>query len=203
MAYDAGLVCALMGLRFVEGAGRAFVGLPTAGGEDTNLPVVASTGAGALLRLDESVAALVAEPASADAPTPPAWPAGARPLVPSYGLVERAVEAGLPRQALANLAHALWPDEHDAARWIYELVPKTSFFRRPVLTLDQSERTERVARLLAQAERVFGDAEDAREFLRRPHPELEGRSPLDAARTELGARRVETILDSIDLGLPV
>lgn len=35
---------------------------------------------------------------------------------------------------------------------------------------------------------------DAREFLSTPHPKLEGRTSLDVALTELGARRVEELL---------
>ena len=34
-----------------------------------------------------------------------------------------------------------------------------------------------------------------------PHPELEGRSPLDAAKTDLGARRVEQVLNALEFGL--
>jgi uncharacterized protein (DUF2384 family) len=39
--------------------------------------------------------------------------------------------------------------------------------------------------------------------MRRPHPELEGRRPVDAALSELGGRVVEGILDALQFGLPV
>jgi uncharacterized protein (DUF2384 family) len=50
---------------------------------------------------------------------------------------------------------------------------------------------------------VFGDDDDARAFLQRPHPELQGRRPVDAALTELGGRMVESVLDAMFFGLPV
>jgi uncharacterized protein (DUF2384 family) len=37
----------------------------------------------------------------------------------------------------------------------------------------------------------------------KPLRELNGQTPLDVARTELGARRVEDLLDKLFFGLPV
>jgi uncharacterized protein (DUF2384 family) len=37
----------------------------------------------------------------------------------------------------------------------------------------------------------------------KPYRELDGKTPLEAARTELGARRVESLLDKLFFGLPV
>ena len=34
-----------------------------------------------------------------------------------------------------------------------------------------------------------------------PHPLLDGRTPIDAARTDLGARRTEQILNALEYGL--
>jgi uncharacterized protein (DUF2384 family) len=36
----------------------------------------------------------------------------------------------------------------------------------------------------------------------RPHPELGGKTPIEAASTELGARQVEEILDWLFYGVP-
>ncbi len=36
----------------------------------------------------------------------------------------------------------------------------------------------------------------------KPHPELNRRTPLDAALTELGARQVEQLLERIFYGVP-
>ena len=48
----------------------------------------------------------------------------------------------------------------------------------------------------------FGSQQDALEFLHTAHPELGGDQPLDAARTELGARQVEEVLWRMEYGLP-
>lgn len=52
----------------------------------------------------------------------------------------------------------------------------------------------RLAWIVATATSVWSDEDDAREFLSTPHPKLEGRTSLDVALTELGARRVEELL---------
>ncbi|WP_436407330.1 antitoxin Xre/MbcA/ParS toxin-binding domain-containing protein [Burkholderia cenocepacia] len=44
----------------------------------------------------------------------------------------------------------------------------------------------RLAWIVATATSVWSDEDDAREFLSTPHPELERRTPLDPALTELG-----------------
>lgn len=63
--------------------------------------------------------------------------------------------------------------------------------------------TERLARLRALAERVWGDAHAANAFMRTPHPLLGGRAPARVARTAAGARRVEKILNRLEHSLPV
>ena len=84
------------------------------------------------------------------------------------------------------------------------MVPQATWKRRTKrLSVDESERTERLARVLAHAEYVWDDREQAREWMSKPHRELGDRAPLDVARTELGARRVEALLDKLFYGLPV
>lgn len=62
-------------------------------------------------------------------------------------------------------------------------------------------KRERTTKLFVQAKRVLGTQDEALEFLRAPHPELSGETPLQAARTDPGARRVEDILNAIEYGL--
>jgi putative toxin-antitoxin system antitoxin component (TIGR02293 family) len=57
-----------------------------------------------------------------------------------------------------------------------------------------------VARIVHYAEEVFGDHNFAQEWLARPHPDLHDRVPMDVARTEIGARRVEAILSRFEHG---
>lgn len=121
----------------------------------------------------------------------------------TFWAMEQAIAEGLPRDALQRVASAIFPDPVEANRLVHSVVPKSSLSRRGTLTPAQGEQAERLARLFAYAKRVFGDVEDAREFMRRPHPELQGRRPVEAALSELGGRAVEHVLDGLAFGLPV
>jgi putative toxin-antitoxin system antitoxin component (TIGR02293 family) len=59
-----------------------------------------------------------------------------------------------------------------------------------------------MARVVAMAEHVWENREQARRFLTTPHPEIEGKTPLDAAMTELGARQAEEVMARIVYGVP-
>lgn len=113
------------------------------------------------------------------------------------------VADGIPAEELREVALRICGDTVEANKLAHAIVPKSSLNRRGKLTLTQGEQTERMSRLFNLACAAFQDQEDAREFMRRPHPELGGRRPLDAAMTEMGGRAVERILDSLLYGLPV
>jgi putative toxin-antitoxin system antitoxin component (TIGR02293 family) len=118
--------------------------------------------------------------------------------------LESAVSAGLPRRSLELLSARLHSDRKIANAYKFKVVPQATWKRRTKrLSLDESERTERLARVLAHAEYAWDDREQARDWMNKPHRELQDRSPLEVARTELGARRVEDLLDKLFYGLPV
>ncbi|MDE3195955.1 MAG: DUF2384 domain-containing protein [Acidobacteriota bacterium] len=118
--------------------------------------------------------------------------------------LESAVSAGLPKRSLERLSSRLYEDPRTASAYKFQVVPPATWKRRTRrLSVDESERTERIARVLAAAEYVWDDRDEAREWMNQPHRELDGQTPLDAARTELGARRVEALLDQLFFGLPV
>jgi len=112
------------------------------------------------------------------------------------------VEQGLPKKALIRVVNRVSLKRGEAGKFLVEVVPPATFKRRIRLSLQESERTERLARVIASAEYVWDDRNDAREWLTTPHPELGNKTPLQAALTELGARQVETVLDKILYGLP-
>jgi putative toxin-antitoxin system antitoxin component (TIGR02293 family) len=121
----------------------------------------------------------------------------------SLAALNDAVAEGLPKAALRQTASRIFMDKIEQKRLMNRIVPEATFKRRrDRLSAAESERTERVARVVANAEYVWGDRDDARRFITTPHPALRGRSPLDAAMTELGARQVEEILGKIFHGLP-
>lgn len=118
--------------------------------------------------------------------------------------LESAVSAGLPKRSLERLSARLHEDGKVASAYKFKVVPQATWKRRGKrLSVEESERTERLARALAAAEQVWDDRAQAREWMNKPHRELDGRTPLETARTELGARRVETLLDKLYFGLPV
>lgn len=117
--------------------------------------------------------------------------------------LRHAVEDGLPVQSLEALAGYLGTNDVEAADVKYGIVPRTTLRHRTRLSLEEGERTERLARLAALAEQVWEDARLAREFLTSPQPQLGGERPIDLARTEPGARRIEELLMKIEYALPV
>ncbi len=86
---------------------------------------------------------------------------------------------------------------------MYRVVPLATFKRRARLKSQESEQTERLARVIAPAELLWDDPSAAHEILNASHPELDGRTPLDCAASEIGARQVEELVQRALYGLPV
>lgn len=89
---------------------------------------------------------------------------------------------------------------------IYTLVvPKRTLARRKdekePLTTEETDKALRLARIAKLAEEVFGDAEKAARWLRKPKRTLEGETPLAFLASETGARTVEEMLTRIDSGI--
>jgi putative toxin-antitoxin system antitoxin component (TIGR02293 family) len=116
--------------------------------------------------------------------------------------LEETVSHGLPKRALRLTAERVYSSAGEARRIMFRIVPEATFKRRTRLSATESERTERLARVIAAAEHAWNDREDAREWLTKPHPELGKRPPLEVAMSELGARRVEDLLDRLVYGIP-
>ena len=122
--------------------------------------------------------------------------------VRSIGDLEKTISLGLPKRALRVTVERVYASAGEARREMFRIVPEATFKRRSRLSHAESERTERLARVIAAAEHTWNDRDDAREWLTKPHPELGKRTPLESARTELGARRVEELLDRLFYGVP-
>ena len=73
--------------------------------------------------------------------------------------------------------------------------------RRERLSVEESHRVVRLARMLSSAERTFGDRERAWRWLRKANHSLGSHSPLDLLATETGARAVEEALVRLDEGM--
>ena len=73
--------------------------------------------------------------------------------------------------------------------------------RREKLTVKESDRVLRVIRTASLAELVYGTRQRALEWLRKPHPRLDGRAPLSLLKTDMGSRIAEELLVQIDEGI--
>lgn len=121
--------------------------------------------------------------------------------VRSFHDLEEVVERGLPKTALRRVGAFM---SRPMTKLIYKVVPEGTYKRRRAhLSLEESEKTERLARVIATALYVWDDADQARAFLASPHGLLKDRAPIDVALTELGARQVEELLWQIFHGLPL
>ena len=75
--------------------------------------------------------------------------------------------------------------------------------KKQALSIEEADRTLRIARVMAQANRVFGNHEKALRWLRRPNDRLDGRAPLEMLRSEVGGDLVRQMLHQIDEGIYV
>lgn len=81
--------------------------------------------------------------------------------------------------------------------------PRTLAHRRAKaerLTIDESDRAVRLARVVSQAESVFGNKDKAMSWLRRPMKRFERKTPIEMLTTDVGSRMVEEALVQIDEG---
>ncbi|MCQ9616387.1 DUF2384 domain-containing protein [Paenalcaligenes niemegkensis] len=121
----------------------------------------------------------------------------------TFAELDRLISKGVPKKALRAIAVRVSLHGEQVNSILYKVVPEGTFKRRRVyLSAEESERTERLARVYATAMHVLESEEDARAFLHAKHPMLEGKSPLEVAFSEIGAQRVERLLWSIFYGLP-
>lgn len=113
------------------------------------------------------------------------------------------IEKGLPKKSVVHVFSQLFEKSSESRSHFYELIPEATFKRRKDrLKMDESEKVERIARVIATALYVWdNDEEQLRVFFLFPHSEFNDKTPLDICRTELGARQVEEILWKIFYGI--
>jgi putative toxin-antitoxin system antitoxin component (TIGR02293 family) len=111
------------------------------------------------------------------------------------------VEKQLPPETIRSLVSGGLSDA-EAYRLI---VPRRTLAhrvaKRQPLSREESDKAVRVARIAALAEQVFGEAERAWRWLRKPKRRFHGRTPVDMLATEAGARLVEELVFQIDDGI--
>jgi putative toxin-antitoxin system antitoxin component (TIGR02293 family) len=85
---------------------------------------------------------------------------------------------------------------------VIEINERTAQRRREqgALTAEESDRLARVARVTDRAVDAFGDAEQAKAWLRTPNRSLQGAAPFDLLGTDSGAEFVTDELGRIEYG---
>ncbi|MGA2673631.1 MAG: antitoxin Xre/MbcA/ParS toxin-binding domain-containing protein [Terracidiphilus sp.] len=113
------------------------------------------------------------------------------------------VRAGLPASTVSLLADVLFLQRAQVAKCLN--IPARTLSRRlatkSLLTHDESDRTLRMARVVALANEVLGTEEKASRWMVAPNRALGGKRPFDQLDTELGVRSVEEILYAIAYGM--
>ena len=113
-----------------------------------------------------------------------------------------AIEHGLPPHALVRTVARAGLSATARDVLLNSIAPGVVLHHGSRLTPAQSEWTERLARVIACAEILWDEMSAAHAFLIAPHPELEGRTPLECAATERRTRQVEEVVHRALYGLP-
>jgi putative toxin-antitoxin system antitoxin component (TIGR02293 family) len=125
-----------------------------------------------------------------------------RPVRSTDDLVEQ-VRSGLPASTVALLATALAVQRAQVAERLN--IPQRTLSRRLAtksrLTHEESDRTLRMARVVALAKEILGSEEKAAQWMRNPNRALGGHRPFDRLDTEAGVRSVEEVLHRIAYGM--
>ena len=130
-------------------------------------------------------------------------PASFEKPIRSLRQLNEAVERGLPKSSLRSTVEHVTESAAERRTLMFSVVPEPTYKRRrELLSPEESERTERLARVIATSEHIWDDDALSRRFLNAPHAAFAGKSPIKMASSELGARRVEELLGQILHGLP-
>jgi putative toxin-antitoxin system antitoxin component (TIGR02293 family) len=117
--------------------------------------------------------------------------------------LNRKVMQGLRYAALEHLREALGLTLAQTAELV--MIQPRTLARRKVegkLAVEESDRVARAARVFQRAVDLFdGDQPAARRWMASPARALAGRTPLDVARTDGGAREVEALIGRVEHGV--
>lgn len=113
------------------------------------------------------------------------------------------VRSGLPASTIDLLAGTLSLHRTQVAERLS--IPARTLSRRLAthsrLTHEESDRTLRMARVVALARDILGSDEKASHWMNNPNRALAGRRPFDLLDNDLGVRSVEEVLQRIAHGI--
>jgi putative toxin-antitoxin system antitoxin component (TIGR02293 family) len=110
------------------------------------------------------------------------------------------VRRRLPLAALKGLSQAGLSEQEIERFVIPQRTRRQRQEKNQPLTVDESDRAVRLVRIQTIAEETFGDHDKAKLWLRKPLTAFGGETPLEIAKTESGARVIETLLAKIGWG---
>ena len=113
------------------------------------------------------------------------------------------IRAGLSTSVIKQLSQRL--DLSTEKTLGYVSINRQTYARRRKagkLSSNESDRVWRVARLVANAYQLLGDDDSAAEWLHTPSPALNGDTPLERAKTEIGAWDVQQLIGRLEHGIP-
>ncbi|MFO1034820.1 MAG: antitoxin Xre/MbcA/ParS toxin-binding domain-containing protein [Hyphomicrobiales bacterium] len=105
-----------------------------------------------------------------------------------------------PLQVKRALAKRFAAEEIDALVVPYRTMARR-VARKEILTQAETDKAIRLARIVQEADRVFGNAGKADRWLRTPLKQHANQSPLDLLVSEAGTMLVEEVLGQIDHGM--
>ena len=139
------------------------------------------------------------------------FPVAGQPRAPggeAYGcrmapeVAEHLVADGLDPDFLGDIAGLSGLDSRDVLD--FAGIDRTTVSRRKAsgsaLPQDAAVKALQITDLLTQATEVFGSPAQASTWLTRPHPSLDGETPLKRARTPWGMSKVQSILVALRYG---
>jgi putative toxin-antitoxin system antitoxin component (TIGR02293 family) len=128
--------------------------------------------------------------------------ASATSAVENFAYDWKAVERGIPLSALEKFSAYSGISMKELLEVVIPLrTLKHRRERREALSLDESDRLARVARMFELAVKVYGDHDDGRQWLINPKKRFDGRTALSMLRSETGERAIEELLYQIDEGV--
>lgn len=113
------------------------------------------------------------------------------------------IERGLPYRAIEHLQRNAGLDPDLLSQWI-QIAPRTLARRKAQghLSPEESDRLLRAARVFGCALELFhGDRAGAVEWLSQKLAALDGATPIEVSRTDVGAREVEKIIGRVRHGV--
>jgi putative toxin-antitoxin system antitoxin component (TIGR02293 family) len=114
-----------------------------------------------------------------------------------------ALQRGFPYDTVEHLHRNSGISYEELLEWV-QIAPRTLVRRKQQgrFSAEESDRLLRASRILGRALELFeGDRDAAIEWMLNTQPALGGASPIEAARTELGAREVESLVGRLEHGV--